>query len=135
MPEIPAGPRKPTNIELLTMLAKIWSMVKSDEDSEYDTNNLYSYVREGVEAKKRLVEGERAIKDFVAGRTEEALVEFDATVTAVNAAVERCAQFAEEFDDFVYEGRKVDGYSKGTYMMVDGRATMKAVAAKIRSGE
>ena len=45
---------------------------------------------------------------------------------------ERIAKLIEEFDDFVYEGRKVEGYSKGTYAMIDGRRTMKALADQVR---
>ncbi len=48
---------------------------------------------------------------------------------------ERCAKIAEEFDDFAYRGRKIDGYSKGTYMMIDGQKSMAALAVRIRSGE
>lgn len=52
----------------------------------------------------------------------------------VDAMREQCAKAVEDFD-FIYEGRKVDGYSKGTYAMVDERATKLALAAKIRSAQ
>ena len=45
---------------------------------------------------------------------------------------ERIAKLIEEFDDFVFAGRKVDGYSKGTYAMVDERASMKVLADQVR---
>ena len=36
------------------VLAKIWSIVKPDEEAEYDTNNLYDLICEGVEARKAI---------------------------------------------------------------------------------
>ncbi len=38
------------------VLAKIWSIVKKDSESEYDTNNLYDLVREGAEARRALAD-------------------------------------------------------------------------------
>lgn len=52
---------------------------------------------------------------------------------SVAAERERCARAAAGFDDWVYEGRKVDGYSKGTYMMIDGPKSAEAIAARIRA--
>ena len=54
------------------------------------------------------------------------------TVSSQVLERERIAKLIEEFDDFVYEGRKVEGYSKGTYAMIDGRRTMKALADQVR---
>lgn len=96
------------------VIAKIWSIVKPDEESEYDTNNLYSYVLEGVAAKKRLAEGERAIKEFVISRTEEAFREFDNSDSAVGTAVlaER-ARYAKIADGIlVAAGRLRRGYGE-----------------------
>jgi hypothetical protein len=45
------------------VLAKIWGIVRDGEDLDYDTNNLYDLIREGVQAKKDLaVERERCAK-------------------------------------------------------------------------
>ena len=90
------------------VLAKIWSIIADgqraldpDADPEYDTNNLYDLVREGVEAKKKLAEDKREIAKFLEGRMEEAVVEFDATLKAASDAVESCAKTAEAYDDRV----------------------------------
>ncbi len=67
---------------------------------------------------------------------DEFALRLDAYVQRFVAAErERCAKIAEDFDDFAYRGRKIDGYSKGTYMMIDGQESMDALAARIRSGE
>lgn len=52
---------------------------------------------------------------------------------AVLAERERCARVASEFNAFVYESRKVDGYSTGSYAVIDGFVTMQRLAGKIRS--
>ena len=36
------------------VIAKIWGIVKPNEESEYDTNNLYDRLRELVAAEKKL---------------------------------------------------------------------------------
>ncbi len=86
------------------VLAKIWEILADgeraldpDADPEYDTNDVYDLVRKGAEARKKLAEGERAIKEFLEGRIDEALTEFDVTVAAVASAVESCAKIAEEY--------------------------------------
>lgn len=48
-----------------------------------------------------------------------------------NAAIERCAEIASQFE-FIYEGRKVDGYSKGAYAMISGPKSVEAIVAEIR---
>lgn len=79
-------------------LMKAWRIaVGDDPEAEFDTNNFYDLIREGAEAKKKLAEGDQAVKEFLAGRIDEALVEFDVTLAQVNIAVERCAKIAEEF--------------------------------------
>ena len=90
------------------VLSKIWSILADgqraldpDADPEYDTNNLYDLVREGVEAKKKLAEGKREIAKFLDGRIEEAGVELDVTLKAASDAVESCAKTAEVYDDRV----------------------------------
>ena len=84
------------------VLAKIWSIIADgqraldpDADPEYDTNNLYDLVREGVEAKKKLAEGEREIAKLLEGRMGEAAVKFDRVLAAVAQERERCARIAE----------------------------------------
>jgi ribosomal 50S subunit-associated protein YjgA (DUF615 family) len=88
------------------VLAKIWSIVADgervlnpDADPEYDTNNLYDLVREGAEARKNLAEGKREIEKFIAERTEEAVVEFDAELRES----ERLRKVIVEYDTVLYD--------------------------------
>lgn len=121
------------------LLMKIWETVKPDEESEYDSNNLYSYVKEGVAAKKRLAEGSRAIEKFVAERTEEALVEFDVTMAAVNAAVlaekERCAMIVDTAFDHLSPLAFWERYNADGKMVtrLNPQKSARAIADKIRS--
>lgn len=82
------------------VISKAWRIaIGNDSEAEYDTNNFYDLIREGAEAKRRIADGDRAIKQFIAGFTQEALVEFDATLSAVSVAAESCAKVAETYDD------------------------------------
>jgi hypothetical protein len=84
------------------VLSKAWEIAKGDDlEAEYDTNNFYDLIRDGVEAKRRIVEGELAIKEFMALKTEEASSEFYGTLEMVSMAVEDCAKTAEAYDDRV----------------------------------
>ena len=87
------------------VLAKIWSILADgeraldpDADPEYDTNHMYDLVRKGTDARKTLVDGERQVAEFLAGKFEEASEQFDVTLRAVNEAVESCAQIVEQWD-------------------------------------
>lgn len=77
------------------VLSKAWEILADgqraldpDADPEYDVNNFYDLVREGVKARKKLADDKREIEKFLTGRIEEALVEFDVTLKAVGDAVE-----------------------------------------------
>lgn len=84
------------------VLAKLWGIATDgDPDADYDTNNFYDMVREGVEAKKELATGKREVKEFVASRIEQASAQFDATLDALVAERlaerERCSGVLRSF--------------------------------------
>lgn len=51
-----------------------------DADPEYDTNNFYGYIRAGVEAQRKVADGEKAIAAFLAEQVESASQQLDEAV-------------------------------------------------------
>ena len=99
--------------------------VDPDADPEYDTNNFYGYIQAGVEAQKKVADGEKAIAAFLAERVGAAFQTFDEVIDLNQAAVmaerERCAKVVDADE---YDCRRDDPTTWS-----------KSVAAKIRSGQ
>lgn len=110
------------------VLGKVWA-IANDEDSEadYDTNNLYDLVREGFAARKRLADGKHEIKEFIAGRPEEALVEFD----RVMAERERCLRHIYALEALLITTGESSGIPFADFAI---RSTSDAIH-KIRDGQ
>ena len=120
------------------VLLKLWEIARPSEDSDYDTNNFYDYVREGVAAKRRLAEGERAIKEFVSESIGKAFNDFDNADSAVVVPLfwqngRRHAEIADGI--LVAAGRLRRGYGHlhpGIESFVEA---FERAARQIRSGE
>jgi len=73
----------------------------------------------------------------------DVFAELPATPSELNAVVlaavlrerDRCVRTILRFDDFVFEGRHVDGYGKGSYAMVNEKRSLEKLAEEIRKGE
>jgi hypothetical protein len=85
---------------LRDIILKAWRIAIDKPEVEFDVDSFYDLIREGAEARKKLAEGDRQIKEFLAGRMEEASEQFDVTLKAVSDAVvverEECAKSIEE---------------------------------------
>lgn len=144
------------------VLAKIWSIVKENEESEYDTNNLYDRLRElvgdklysdapdpefpFVVSREALCVGRYICHERGPNRPNK-IARFDSKEEALEVARrmnrcirnerERCAGIAEHAFDHnnplaIYEVYNADG-KKVTRLNTE--ASARAVANKIRSGE
>ncbi len=88
------------------VLAKIWGIVKPTPESEYDTNNLYDLIRDGVKAKEDLA-NER----------------------------ERCAQIATAYSNFCERAASLSGDVVLISKVKAKSIAAQHIAEKIRSGE